>query len=94
MNKHTPGPWETDKVAVRSGGPNGRQICLCEITVRGRPYDETYDEAIANARLIAAAPDLLEALKEWVGYVPSSTDEIEQARIDRAIAAIAKAEGN
>ena len=58
-NKHTPGPWGTDEIAVRSEGPNGRQIALCEISVRGRPYDETYDEALANARLIASAPDLL-----------------------------------
>lgn len=60
--KHTAGPWEADKVAVRSSGPDGRQVCLCEISVRGRSYYETYDEAIANASLIAAAPDLLNAL--------------------------------
>jgi hypothetical protein len=62
MAEHTKGPWETDGISIRASGEN-RQIALCEITVRGRPYDETYDEAIANAQLIAAAPDLLEALK-------------------------------
>lgn len=60
---HTPGPWEVDgNIAVRSSGPAGRQVALAEISVRGRPWDETYNEAMANARLIAAAPDLLAAL--------------------------------
>lgn len=57
-NKWTPGPWETDRYAVRSEGPDGRQVALCEISVRGRPYEETYAEAEANASLISAAPDL------------------------------------
>jgi hypothetical protein len=73
MTQPTPGPWETDNIAVRS---IDRQICLCEITVRGRPYDETYDEALANARLIAAAPDLLGALKfaeDTLSRAPMST---------------------
>jgi hypothetical protein len=61
--EHTPGPWETDGISVRSAGFSGRMIALCEISVRGRPYDETYDEAIANATLIASAPDMLEELK-------------------------------
>ena len=48
-------------------------------------------EGARIATLMAAAPELLAALEEWVGYVPNSTDEVEQHRIDRARAAIAKA---
>ena len=48
-------------------------------------------EGARIAALMAAAPELLAALEEWVGYVPNSTDEVEQHRIDRARAAIAKA---
>ena len=50
-------------------------------------------EGARIAALMAAAPELLAALEEWVGYVPNSTDEVEQHRIDRACAAIARAQG-
>jgi hypothetical protein len=46
---------------------------------------QTKHQVKANARLIAAAPDLLEALKDLVA---SDADE----RINAALAAIAKAE--
>jgi hypothetical protein len=83
--KHTQTPWETDKIAVRSSGPNGRQICLADISVRGRPYDETYDEAIANATFIVTAcnayytlteqrDELLEALELLVDGIQHATN--------------------
>ena len=50
-------------------------------------------EGAKIAALMAAAPELLAALEEWVGYVPNSTDEVEQHRIDRACAIIARAQG-
>ena len=50
-------------------------------------------EGARIAALMAAAPELLAALEEWVGYVPNSTDEVEQHKIDRACAAIARATG-
>lgn len=64
--KHTPGPWETeensygneiDVYPVKDGPPPiGRWAEIC--TVKDYENDE---EMRANARLIAAAPDLLEA---------------------------------
>ena len=57
------GPLEADNIAVRTAGPNGRQICLCEISDRGRPYNETYDEAVRFAAFIAACdPDTILSL--------------------------------
>lgn len=62
--QHTPGPWAADvgfclelpQVGIPAGvKADGVSIC----TVRARPDAAT---AAANARLIAAAPDLLEAL--------------------------------
>ncbi len=47
------------------------------------------DEAIANANLIAAAPDMLEALRA-VFYVDAFT-ELPRAARDKVIAAIEKA---
>ena len=56
------------------------------------------EDSRANARLIAAAPELLEALRELVedvesyGFAHPDGGRFEPC-IDRALAAIAKAEG-
>lgn len=59
MSMHTPGPWEV------TTHPNQSAILITAganiIAVPG--YTENDDEYAANARLIAAAPDLLEALR-------------------------------
>lgn len=61
MNKYTPGPWTTTLSVV---GTTRGTICTmcrpCDRTGRGIPSDEQD----ANARLIAAAPDLLAACRE------------------------------
>ena len=64
--KHTPGPWEVHPTtlhpAVRSVGTANaapRRICTAE-SMNGSPVDEH------NARLIAAAPELLEALQKML----------------------------
>jgi len=51
----------------------------------------THDEAMANARLIAAAPDLLEALEAVVAWLEQGDHEGELHTM--ATAAIAKAKG-
>lgn len=61
--KHTAGPWSVNRKVNRfvDAGPNGDgliTICDCD------PIDEmTPAQAEANARLIATAPELLEALE-------------------------------
>ena len=65
MNKHTPGPWEvrTDpKNAYWFAGStisNGH-FRICDVQMIGPTQGEV---GAANASLIAAAPELLEALK-------------------------------
>ena len=63
--KHTPGPWYRDDLLP----PNGRTVIAR--TTGGIPISATTDDWIgyegedeANAHLIAAAPELLEALKD------------------------------
>jgi hypothetical protein len=75
MSKHTPGPWKAEDNAVFS---NRMCLAIC------------YGARIpANARLIAAAPELLAALKD-IARTPEGDEESAQA-IARAV--IAKAEG-
>ena len=72
MSKHTPGPWKLDIPAQKANsttlrGANNSPIA--EINKPGLRYDERNigpiypSEYQANASLIAAAPELLEAVK-------------------------------
>ncbi len=66
MSKHTPGPWEVD---LETGEINAQGAVLG--TIYGADdfpcCDEDIDEEYkANARLIAATPDLLAACKTMV----------------------------
>ena len=66
--------------------------CIIAIMGNQKAWKE---EAAANARLIAAAPELLEATKRMINWLEGVSDEIDI--IDMALqarAAIAKAEGN
>jgi len=91
--KHTPGPWTvTDKGVRDSGG----YICFIPETTHYEGQDERYVKEVAerhaNARLIAAAPELLETLQTIAAFAVGNGDVCEIiAR--RARAAIAKAEG-
>lgn len=63
--KHTPGPWFCDE---RSDGDSKRYVLSESAPFPGSVAFVCLDisEAEANARLIAAAPDLLDALLEAV----------------------------
>ena len=58
--QHTPGPWKTNGDPVVFSNDSSQFIAFTD--TRGI----SSDAAKANARLIAAAPDLLEALKHAV----------------------------
>ncbi len=87
--KHTPGPWSYkagDSILyIQSKG------IIAKVGIAG--YWEKYSpEDEANARLISAAPDLLAALREFVHPYQSAT-LTEREQREKALAAIAKAEG-
>jgi hypothetical protein len=64
MKKHTPGPWMYwESVGQINARDNPIQIC----DIRPHGDQRSADENRANANLIAAAPDLLEALDEVIG---------------------------
>jgi hypothetical protein len=59
---HTPGPWTLDRRSEKLVGANGANVVVYAsgLSFAGLPPTEEFK---ANARLIAAAPELLEALK-------------------------------
>lgn len=92
MTAHSPTPWTNGVNRIRDA--NGRLIAWLGYGRRGISQKVTAEEQAANARLIAAAPDLYEALnhvaQRWDKY-----DEKDAPRLGEEIrAAVAKAEGH
>ncbi|MFN1181072.1 hypothetical protein ACK0NM_03890 [Pseudomonas aeruginosa] len=93
---YTPGPWEQRNNMVFSG-----RKCICSNVNAASPTTQNIAEdvamSIANAKLIAAAPELLEALDDAVNRLTSSLillkceDDFIAKETAQARAAIAKA---
>lgn len=86
--KHTPGPWKLDGVWGLVIGPKGQEICA----IHARLPEVPTEQAKENARLIAAAPDLLEACRKLLAFLESTI--IKGPAVDELRAAIDKAEGD
>lgn len=111
--QHTPGPWQIGhlslSVTAACASPIGGSHKVCDIrgwgylTGKGHGALGLSDEEAraiqeANARLIAAAPDLLAAVRELAQHIVFDPDgDLDGAEFDamgaRALSAIAKAEG-
>jgi hypothetical protein len=103
MSKYTPGPWELeiDGTMTAHGftviGPDGEDIAQVSAYLWTKPYgadgpQDTSEAALAtaNAHLIAAAPDLLEACQValailWYASPPNpKTEALLKAAIAKA----------
>lgn len=96
MNKHTAGPWIARRTSAGLSGTKGWAIDFNED--QEQVVDFVYEES--DARLIAAAPDLLEVLES----IEMRLDAFNEAQrdmpadsvwvcLEKARAAIAKARG-
>lgn len=82
---HTPGPWRVINAAPRAGHTTSYLLSGHE-----------WDNAQANARLIAAAPDLLAAILGLLNTCELNAQNMEQETqeaINAAVIAIVKAKG-
>jgi hypothetical protein len=80
MSKHTEGPWSTNHVGF-THAKNG--ACIAEVGIDVLPFEEVE----ANGKLIAAAPDLLEALQNLEndnGQIPDHAWKLVQDAIAKA----------
>jgi len=95
--QHTPGPltWRMGPHIPEVKGPLGIGVCYCPVAIIAEnkgSYQIRIDEAMANARLFAAAPDLLDALDRLRNAEKAPREEWLAALLN-ADAAIAKAKG-
>lgn len=102
---HTPGPWEVDEFTDLTPADGPRRISL---TIAHLWHDEEgthtdnvaevvmdyHDPAVplANARLLAAAPDMEDALKQILAFVTGGCDQDDRiAVIECCKSALSKA---
>lgn len=95
--KWTKGPWaakwskyEEDNFIVQAGMPSNR--VLAQFDGDGDGPD---DQSLADAHLIAAAPDMAEALEKALNFITNTESEMGETLPcgDAARAALAKARG-
>ncbi len=96
--KHTPGPWYQVGFWVEHEDDSVADICTCNPDDFGQGHiKRSQSEIVANAMLIAAAPDLLAALEELLPRFENLRElagfEAESDAAIRARAAITKAKG-
>lgn len=97
--EHTPGPWTIDSRATTAIQAGDKHIAMVNFSFLGRPERDVYgEEHDANARLIAAAPDMLAALENLVAKYNAMQDGNISAQLTNgdffaARAVIAKAKG-
>lgn len=76
--KHTRGKWETGGiVTLVETWPNGWNAPIIIADCHTNRAPESESERCANARLIAAAPDLLKAVQSVVNSFPELNDPDE-----------------
>lgn len=93
---HIPGPWQVDEtraIGAYSVWHHTDQASerICSVYDGDSEFDLDRETRDANARLIAASPDLYAACISMLGYVGGSVDFVEAMRLIRD--AVAKAEG-
>lgn len=100
MAQHTPGPWkahiyQTHYVITAPDGP--RSVMIVKTIRHPAVLDECWERQKADARLMAAAPELLEACEAALDFLvhgdPDKAGDLVEAVPDMLRAAIGKAKG-
>jgi len=96
MSKHTPGPWIAEEIGMSSAGDNAVPIYDVIAGMRNRVCEYASE---ADARLIAAAPELLAIvsklalLREGLDNGNSSAEDAAARLAAAAASVVAKATG-
>jgi len=87
------GTWTFRRVVIGAGNKTVAEALMWTAPNGGYPRVDNVDEQDANAHLIAAAPELLTALRGLIGLHDDPTPYDSATTISAARVAIAKAEG-
>jgi hypothetical protein len=102
MRKHAPGPWVVSKMGIGIKDTEGNWVgdpCYSVFVNDGTKFVGPSSVAcchLPDARLIAAAPEMLEALEAALSYwnQDRASQQLRLADVDRILkSAIAKAKG-
>lgn len=93
QHRHTPGPWELDRQSVIGGEVFRVHKSETRFVATINAIGNAYSENLANAQLIAAAPELLEALKETFQTLTNIVGNADYPKAKEWAELIAKAEG-
>jgi hypothetical protein len=70
---HAPGPWKrSDTIFPAVEDATGKRVCMCHVNTR------TTAEMEANCRLVASAPEMVEALQMALGHLILHNDPVAQ----------------
>jgi hypothetical protein len=90
--RHTPGPWLRCKTTIyKDPTGNYEWIATTSRSIGGMPENQELEEA--NANLIAAAPEMLEALEHVMQKLLQERQEVWEHEIAHLAHAIYKAKG-
>ena len=98
--KHTPGPWEVTTGCFQEASRMSDGMVSCRVSYSLNAINQRGLDAPLNATLIAAAPELLEALEELMQVVEAyiDTENVAIGDISHGVtiarAAIRKATGS
>jgi len=80
-NKHTAGEWKATGLEIR----HANNSMILATVYPHLPLNQRREEAEANAKLIAAAPKLLEALITALEFIRDNESDLKGSRFDESI---------
>jgi hypothetical protein len=100
-SEFSPGPWDVRPEMGYAGqwgitDKDDRQLALVDVDADDAKPSEGWvpcDEGIANAKLMAASPEMLSVLQELVALIGDPDGATLDEAYDKAVAVIAKAKG-
>ena len=80
--KHTPAPWQLSTIdgedCLMVGGGDDGSMIVADIRTDFTMWSNPHDVVAANARLIAAAPELLDALMHVVAVLYATHNALDE----------------